>query len=114
MNTSPPVPYEEQLTSLYYNLAPLLRVLLLAGLIWLFWRIYRKSRWGLLCFFGLLAVTGAAYLLLIAWLRQYGQPFYLYMEVASDSWLLAVDVLILLLLPLFRPKGKTTLETPSP
>ena len=110
----PPVPYEEQLTSLYYNLAPLLRVLLLAGLIWLFWRIYRKSRWGLLCFFGLLAVTGAAYLLLIAWLRQYGQPFYLYMEVVSDSWLLAVDVLILLLLPLFRPKGNTTPETLSP
>lgn len=109
----PPVPYEDQLTSLYYNLAPLLRVLLIVGLVWLFWRVYRKSRRGLAWFFGLLALSAVVFLLLVAWLQQYGQPYYLYMDVASDTWLLALDVLILSLVPLLDARRhRTAVEMP--
>ena len=109
----PPVPSEDQLTSLYYNLAPLLRLLLIVGLVWLFWRVYRKSRRGLACFFGMLAVSAIVFLLLVAWLRQYGQPYYLYLDVASDTWLLALDVLILSLVPLLDARRhRKSVETP--
>lgn len=109
----PPVPYEDQLTSLYYNLAPLLRLLLIVGLVWLFWRVYRKSRRGLAWFFGLLALSAVVFLLLVAWLQQYGQPYYLYMDVASDTWLLALDVLILSLVPLRDARRhRTAVEMP--
>lgn len=109
----PPVPYEDQLTSLYYSLTPLLRVLLIVGLAWLFWRVYRKSRRGLVCFFGLLAASAVAFLLLVAWLRQHGQPYYLYMDVASDTWLLALDVLLLSLIPLPYARRNKVPETAS-
>lgn len=107
----PPVPYEDRLLSLYFNLEPLFVLCLFAGLLWLFWTVYRKNRRGLLFFFGVLAVTAMVFFLLIAWLRQYGQPYHLYMDVASESWLLSLDVLLLLLAPIPYARRKKKLET---
>lgn len=88
-------------------------MLLIVGLVWLFWRVYRKSRRGLAWFFGMLAVSAIVFLLLVAWLRQNGQPYYLYLDVASDTWLLALDVLILSLVPLLDAgRHRTAVEMP--
>ena len=39
----PPIDYESQLFSLYFPFAPLLGLLLVVGLVWLFFRFYRKG-----------------------------------------------------------------------
>ena len=100
----PPIPYEDSLLSLYFSLQPFLIVCLFVGLFWLFFLFYRKSRQGILLFFLFLSFSMIVFFLLIAWLRQYGQPYYLYMDIAAGPWILSTDVLLLCLLPLLRSK----------
>lgn len=100
----PPISYEDSLLSLYFSLQPFLVACLFVGLFWLFFLFYRKSPQGILLFFLFLSFSMIVFFLLISWLRQYGQPYYLYMDIAAGPWILSVDVLLLCLLPLLRSK----------
>ena len=51
----PPIDYEGQLFSLYFPFAPLLGLLLVVGLVWLFFRFYRKGPGQKKVFFPLVA-----------------------------------------------------------
>ena len=77
----PPIDYEGQLFSLYFPFAPLLGLLLVVGLVWLFFRFYRKGPGQKKVFFPLVAAGFLGILGFSLWLRQYGQPYYLWMDV---------------------------------
>lgn len=77
----PPIDYEGQLFSLYFPFAPLLGLLLVVGLVWLFFRFYRKGAGQKKVFFPLVAAGFLGILGFSLWLRQYGQPYYLWMDV---------------------------------
>ncbi|MFQ8983311.1 MAG: hypothetical protein ACLR6W_03655 [Evtepia sp.] len=76
----PPIDYEGQLFSLYFPFAPLLGLLLVVGLVWLFFRFYRKGPGQKKVFFPLVAAGFLGILGFSLWLRQYGQPYYLWMD----------------------------------
>ncbi|MFQ7139225.1 hypothetical protein [Evtepia sp.] len=77
----PPIDYESQLFSLYFPFAPLLGLLLVVGLVWLFFRFYRKGPGQKKVFFPLVAAGFLGILGFSLWLWQYGQPYYLWMDV---------------------------------
>ena len=59
----------------------LLAILLVVGLVWLFFRFYRKGPGQKKVFFPLVAAGFLGILGFSLWLRQYGQPYYLWMDV---------------------------------
>ena len=81
MLSTTPIDYEGQLFSLYFPFAPLLGLLLVVGLVWLFFRFYRKGPGQKKVFFPLVAAGFLGILGFSLWLRQYGQPYYLWMDV---------------------------------
>ncbi len=102
-----PIGYESQLFSLYHPFAPLLGVLLVVGIVWLFFRFYRKGPGRKAFFLILLVVSFLGLWIFALWVKGYGQPYYLWMDVVPLA-VLSWDVLLLWLAPqmALRPRGR--------
>lgn len=102
-----PIGYESQLFSLYHPFAPLLGFLLVVGIVWLFFRFYRKGPGRKAFFLSLLVVSFLGLWIFALWVKGYGQPYYLWMDVVPLA-VLAWDVLLLWLAPqmALRPRER--------
>lgn len=108
-----PIDYESQLFSLYFPFAPLLGLLLVVGIVWLFFRFYRKGPGQKAFFLSLLVVSFLGLGIFTLWGKVYGQPYYLWMDtvpLAVLSW----DVLLLWLVPQIPRRPKRRIHSALP
>ena len=82
-------------------------VTLVVGIVWLFSRFYRKGPGRKAFFLSLLVVSFLGLWIFALWVKGYGQPYYLWMDVVPLA-VLSWDVLLLWLVPqmALRPRGR--------